>query len=127
MTRHESLTARGFELWRSAMRWQRIVNQELRPLKLTHTQFLVLDATDRAEREKGDAVMQREIAELAGLDESTTSSVATRLADRGLLDRGISGGDDSRPWRVIVGSMGRRMLERARPRVVAAAERFFGV
>lgn len=121
----EDYTQRGFELWRTSLRWQRTVNAVLRPFGLTHTEFLILDAASRAENEQDDAVMQRAIAEAAGLGEATTSRVVIRLAARQLLDRGISGGDDSRPWRVLVGGQGLLLLQGARPLVEAAARDFF--
>jgi MarR family transcriptional regulator, organic hydroperoxide resistance regulator len=114
----------GFALWRKAMRWQRGINATLRPLRLTHTQFLVLASLDRARREVGDAVTQRAIATEAGLDEATTSSVLQALERRGMVDRGPTHGD-ARAWRVIVASPGQRVLRQAAPLVDAASQRFF--
>lgn len=113
----------GFSLWREAMRWQRGINAALRPVGLTHTQFLVLSSLARAGRAAGDAVAQRTIADLAGLDESTTSGVLKTLEGRGLVDRSPTNGD-GRAWRVVVSPSGQKILRRSGPLVTAAARRF---
>jgi DNA-binding MarR family transcriptional regulator len=113
----------GFSLWREAMRWQRGINAALRPVGLTHTQFLVLSSLARAGRAAGDAVAQRTIADLAGLDESTTSGVLKTLEGRGLVDRSPTDGD-GRAWRVVVSASGQKILRRSGPLVTAAARRF---
>jgi DNA-binding MarR family transcriptional regulator len=117
------MAAKGFALWREAMRWQRNLDASLSPLKLTHTQYLVLLSAESATEETRDAVTQRAIAERAGLDEVTTSRVVRLLAERGLLDRG--GSLDRRAYRIIVTAKGRQVLRRATPDVEAASKRFF--
>ena len=102
------------------MRWQRAVDTALRPLELTHTQYLVLASAARAIAERGDAVAQLAIAESAELDRATVSALVRKLEDRGLLDRGIDG-EDGRRWRVTLTQRGRRMLEKATSRVEATA------
>jgi DNA-binding MarR family transcriptional regulator len=119
-TTPSAAVARGFALWRAAMRWQRAIDSVLRPLGLTHTQYLVLASTARAIREQGDAVAQFAIARSAGLDCATISTLARTLETRGLLDRGIDG-LDGRRWRVLVTQRGRNLLEKATPLVEAAA------
>ena len=118
-----SMAARGFALWRDAMRWQRNVDASLGPLRLTHTQYLVLFATDAVTEETRDAVTQRAIAEQAGLDEVTTSRVVRLLNERGFLERG--GSSDRRAYRVTITPKGRQTLRRATTDVEAAAKRFF--
>jgi DNA-binding MarR family transcriptional regulator len=118
----EAATA-GFTLWREAMRWQRGINAALRPVGLTHTQFLVLSSLAYAGRAAGDAVAQRTIADSAGLDESTTSGVLRTLEARGLVDRSPTD-EDARAWRVVVSASGQKILRRCGPLVTAAARRF---
>ena len=114
----------GFALWRAAMRWQRDVNASLRGLALTHTQYLVLGATADAQRDTGDAVSQRQVAEHAGLDEATASVLIRKLEQRDLLNRDCS--VESRgALRVIVTSRGRAALQKAAPLMAAACERFW--
>jgi DNA-binding MarR family transcriptional regulator len=102
------------------MRWQRAVDPALRPLGLTHTQYLVLFSAARAIREEGDAIAQSAIAEAAGLDSATTSNLMRKLASRGLLDRSTDG-IDGRRWRVLLTQRGRTMLDKAAPLVEATA------
>jgi DNA-binding MarR family transcriptional regulator len=118
-----SMVGRGFALWREAMRWQRNLDASLSPLRLTHTQYLVLFASDNVTEETRDAVTQRAIAENAGHDEVTTSRVVRVLCERGLLDRG--GSEDRRAYRVTLTAKGRQVLKRAATDVEAAAKRFF--
>jgi DNA-binding MarR family transcriptional regulator len=105
------------------MRWQRNLDASLVPVRLTHTQYLVLFAAESVTDETRDAVTQRAIAERAGLDEVTTSRIARLLTDRGLLDRG--GTLDRRAWRINVTQKGRQLLRRATADVEIAAKRFF--
>jgi MarR family transcriptional regulator, organic hydroperoxide resistance regulator len=122
MAKTASLSAvqSGFALWRAAMRWQRAIDAALRPLELTHTQYLVLAGAASAIREQGDAVAQRAIAESAELDRATISVLVRKLEDRGLLDRGPHA-TDGRRWRVILTQRGRRLLEKATALVERAA------
>jgi DNA-binding MarR family transcriptional regulator len=115
-----SATQRGFELWRAAMRWQRAIDAALRPIDLTHTQYLVLASTARVIREQRDAVAQIAIAQSAELDRVTVSHLVRKLEARGLLDRGVDG-TDARKWRVILTQRGERTLEKATAIVEATA------
>jgi len=112
--------ARGFVLWQAAMRWQRAIDAALRPLGLTHTQYLVLASAARAIGELGDAVAQLAIAESAGLDSATTSILIRKLESRGLLDRDVDS-IDGRRWRVTLTQRGRSMLDKATALVEATA------
>lgn len=118
-------TERGFAAWRSAMRWLRSVDAALRPLGLTHTRYLVLHAAEQLVSKYNDAVPQWEIAELAGVDEGTASSVARRLELDGLLDRGPDG-LDARFSRILVSTKGAQTVGRARVAIDAVSVRFFG-
>ena len=103
------------------MRWQRAVDQALRPLGLTHTKYLVLAATKAAIDETRDAVSQQAVAERAGLDRATTSDVMRSLDQHGLVAR-RSDGEDARQWRISVTSSGTSLLRTATP-LVADVER----
>jgi DNA-binding MarR family transcriptional regulator len=119
-----SMVGRGFALWRDAMRWQRNVDASLAPLRLTHSQYLVLSTAETVTTEARDAVTQRAIAEGAGLDEVTTSRLVRVLCEKGWLDRGPTAGDQ-RAYRVIITPKGRQVLRRAAADVEAASRRFF--
>jgi DNA-binding MarR family transcriptional regulator len=71
-------------------------------------------------RDQGDAVAQFAIAESAGLDRATTSTLIRKLELRGLLDRS-SDETDGRRWRVMLTQRGRSMLEKATALVEATA------
>ncbi len=102
------------------MRWQRAIDAALRPLGLTHTQYLLLASTARVIREQRDAVAQLAIAESAELDHATTSTLIRKLESRGLLDRNIDA-TDHRRWRIILTPRGRSLLEKATSVVEATA------
>ncbi len=123
-TKMRAATERGFDAWRAAMRWQRSVDQALRPLGLTHTRFLVLSAAAQACHEQKDAVAQVLIAERAGLDAATTSGIARRLERDGLIDRGPDG-VDARHWRGLRSRRGHDPPRRAPPPGGPPPARFF--
>ncbi len=102
------------------MRWQRGIDAVLRPLGLTHTQYLVLTSAARSVREHGEAVAQLAIAESAGLDSATTSTLIRKLESRGLLERDVDT-TDGRRWRVVLTQRGRSVLDKASSLVEAAA------
>jgi DNA-binding MarR family transcriptional regulator len=102
----------ALQRWADARAWQRAADQGLSRLALTHTQFLVLLGAAVATAERGDAVMQQDIADAAGLDKGTTSQVVRKLGEAGLLDKNINGVDD-RKWRVLVTRSGWATLQRA--------------
>jgi DNA-binding MarR family transcriptional regulator len=110
----------GFDLWRAAMRWQRAIDAALRPLELTHTQYLVLAAAARAIREQGDAVAQVAIAESAELDRASVSILVGKLETRGLFDRDMDA-TDGRRWRVLLTHRGLTVLAKATSLVEATA------
>ena len=87
---------------------------------LTHTRYLVLLTLGRLQRETDDASMQRDVAEAAGLDKATTSSLVGALEERGWISRGIDG-LDARRWRLIITPAGQRLLARATLLVEAAS------
>lgn len=102
------------------MRWQRTIDAALRPLGLTHTQYLVLASAASVVREHGDAVAQLAIAESAGLDNATISTLVRKLEGRGLLDRSADT-SDRRRWRVMLTPRGKNLLQKAASLVDEAA------
>jgi DNA-binding MarR family transcriptional regulator len=102
----------GYARWREAMRWQRTVDQALRPLDLTHSQFLALAAVSDAFDEEIDGATQASIARAAGLDRVTTAAVLRALESKGFLSRDIVHGD-RRSWSVGVTALGERTLASA--------------
>lgn len=101
----------------AAWRWRRSVEQALRPLHVTFTQWLCLSAAFELTEERGDAVSQLEIARRAELDPATTSQVIGTLSRRDLVNRGP---DMVWPaYRIIVTEQGERVVHAARASLAA--------
>ena len=100
----------GFLLWHATLRWQREVAAALRPLGLTHAQFMLLGCalyltTDDA------APSQREIADHAGTEAVMTSQVLRTLEERGWVIR-KDDDEDARVRRIVITAEGRRQAAR---------------
>lgn len=118
----------GFLLWRATLSWQRRLGGALRPLGLTHVQFVLLATvwwlSDQAES-PSRLPSQRQVADHASTDVMMTSQVLRVLATRGLLTRAADPAD-ARVNRLTVTSAGRRLAVRAVAIVEAADAEFFG-
>lgn len=117
----------GFLLWRTTLRWQRSITAALRPLELTHVQFVLLASVwwlaDHADASQPPS--QRQVADHAAVDVMMTSQVLRALEQRGLVAR-TSDASDARVKRLTVTAGGRRLAERAVTVVEAADAEFFG-
>lgn len=117
----------GFLLWRVTLSWQRAVVAALRPLELTHVQFVLLASTwwlathDNA----GGLPSQRQVADHAAADVMMSSQVLRALERRGLVTRGPDP-RDARVRRLDVTAAGAALAERAITVVEAADQEFFG-
>lgn len=114
----------GFLLWKVTNRWQRCIIAALRPLHLTHVQFVLLASLWWLSREGEPLPTQREVADHAGTDPMMTSQVVRALEQRGLVARGRDP-CDGRAWRVAIAPGGTRLAERAVEIVEAADREFF--
>src|ERR1700730_16686377 len=76
----------GFLLWHASLRWQREMAAALRPLGLTHVQFVLLASTWQL-ASRGGRPSQRQVADHAGTNVMMTSQVVRSLEARGLLER----------------------------------------
>jgi DNA-binding MarR family transcriptional regulator len=112
----------GFLLWRVTLRWQRVITDALRPLNLTHVQFVLL-ASAWWLSQHGQAPSQLAVAAHAGTDVKMTSEVMRKLEDRGLVIQHTNP-DDRRAKAITVTAEGRSLAERA-VRVVEAADAGF--
>ena len=115
----------GFLLWHAGLRWQRDMAEALRPLGLTHVQFVLLASTVWLENHLEGLPSQRELAEHAGTDAMMTSQVVRALEAQGLLERG-SDPHDARVRRIRSTSAGRGLAERAVGSVEQVDREFFG-
>ena len=113
----------GLQLWRATLSWQRCVTAALKPLGLTHVQFVLVASTWWLNRVAGERPSQRRIAEHANTDPMMTSQVVRALAARGLLQR-TANPDDSRARLVDVTEEGAELAVRA-IRLVEETDRSF--
>ena len=108
---HGRRVARALDQYFGAWRWRRAVERELRALKLTLTQWLVLDACAALNAKEDDPPSQRAVADRLELDAMTVSQVMKTLATQGLVDRApdVTG----RTYRVLVTKKGHKLLQAA--------------
>jgi DNA-binding MarR family transcriptional regulator len=76
----------GFLLWRVSTLWRRTIEAVLKPLGLTHPQFVLLATTGWLTR-TGEKASQAEIGRHAALDPNTTSQILRGLQAKGLIER----------------------------------------
>jgi DNA-binding MarR family transcriptional regulator len=117
----------GFLLWRTTLSWQRGITAALRPLELTHVQFVLLASTWWLARHDatGGLPSQRQVADHAAADVMMSSQVLRVLEQRGLLTRGADPAD-ARVKRLDVTAAGAALAERAIAVVETADAVFFG-
>jgi DNA-binding MarR family transcriptional regulator len=113
----------GFLLWRVTQRWQRTIVATLRPLDLTHAQFVLLMSTYYLGLD-GSSPSQREVADHAEADVMMTSQVLRTLERRGLVTRSPDP-SDARVKRLSVTPDGAKLARRAQTAVEQADRAFF--
>jgi DNA-binding MarR family transcriptional regulator len=106
----------GFLLWHATLRWQRGVARALRPLDLTHVQFVLLACTWWL-NEQGERPNQVALAAQAGTDIKMTSQVLRSLERKGLIEREIDAAD-TRARRLRVTRRGKGLA----PHAIAVVE-----
>ena len=114
----------GFLLWRVTLRWQRVIAAALRPLGLTHVQFVLLASVWWLASVAGEGPAQRRVAEHAGTDPMMTSQVLRTLEGRRLITRAPDP-EDSRARRLGITPAGAELAQRAIAVVEAADAGFF--
>jgi DNA-binding MarR family transcriptional regulator len=114
----------GFLLWRATLRWQRQISGALKPLGLTHVQFVLLASTWWLERRTQVTPTQRDLATYAAIDPMMTSQVIRALAARGLVERERDAAD-ARAFRITITDEGADLASRAVRIVEATDAEFF--
>src|SRR5262249_57359520 len=95
-TRHASADeSPGLVLWQVTNRWQAAQRAALKPLGLTHVQFVLLASL--AWLQEDGPITQKRLAEHAATDPMMTSQVLRALEARGLVERAPHPGD-GRAW-----------------------------
>lgn len=112
----------GFLLWRVSTLWRRAIEAVLKPLGLTHPQFVVLATTAWLTR-MGEKVNQVEIGKQAALDPNTTSQILRGLQAKGLVER--SHITNERSKHPMLTSVGAEILAKAMHAVESADADFF--
>jgi DNA-binding MarR family transcriptional regulator len=112
----------GLLLWQVTNRWQSAQRAVLRPLGLTHVQFVLLASLVWL-RSDGP-VTQRQLADHAATDPMMTSQVLRALERRNLLRR-TAHPDDKRARALTATAQGRRLANEAVVIVEACDKAFF--
>lgn len=112
----------GFLLWRVSTLWRKAIEAVLKPLGLTHPQFVVLATTGWLTR-MGKKASQVEIGRQAALDPNTTSQILRGLQAKGLIEQ--SHPIDERSKYPILTAAGVESLSKAMPAVENADAAFF--
>lgn len=117
--------AAGFLLWQTSLLWQRRMEQALTELDLTHTQFIVLSGTQYLSDIKKQTVTQALLSQEARMDAMMVSQLVRKLEQKRFLKREAHP-TDSRARTLVLSDYGLDTLAKARHKVLAAAEDFFG-
>ena len=115
----------GFLLWQVANIWQRRQRAALKPLDLTHVQFVLLMVLSWETRHDDGGLSQIELANKANTDPMMTSQVLRALAARDLVER-LASPHDTRANLIRVTPAGRALAALALPVVEAIDREFFG-
>ena len=113
----------GLLLWRTTMRWQRVMTAALAPLDLTHVQFVLLASAMWLGR-NGEPPNQVQLAAQAGTEVKMTSDVVARLEAKGLIAREADP-RDSRAKVIRITPTGAAAAQRAIVAVETADAAFF--
>jgi DNA-binding MarR family transcriptional regulator len=112
----------GFLLWRVSALWRRAIEAVLKPLGLTHPQFVILATTGWLTR-NGEKASQAEIGKQAALDPNTTSQILCSLQAKGLIERSHTA--NKRSKYPMLTPAGAKSLAKAIPAVERADAAFF--
>jgi DNA-binding MarR family transcriptional regulator len=109
----------GVQWWLAGLRWRRRVGRALAPLKLTLTEWLVLDALARLIRESRNAVSQIQVGRLLEMNKTTVCHVMQRLERTGFVDQAPEFGGNA--YRIYLTERGRNAAREGRLRVDTAS------
>lgn len=112
----------GFLLWHVSVSWRSRIENVLKPLGLTHPQFVIMAALGWL-TQNGARVNQAAVSKLSGLDPNTVSQIIKGLEKKELISREPS--FDARSKNPILTRKGEGVLKKALPAVEEADRRFF--
>lgn len=116
----------GLLLWQVTNRWQAAQRAALKPLGLTHVQFVLLASLAWLSGETVGAVTQQGLAAHAAADPMMTSQVLRVLESRGLVERRPHP-DDRRARALTVTRAGQQLADQAVAVVETCDRSWFGV
>jgi DNA-binding MarR family transcriptional regulator len=119
------LASPGYWLHQAALAWKAELDNALKGLGLTHTQFILLATIGWLERTTGAPPGQQEVADGAGTDRQMTSRVVRTLQERGLIAR-LSHESNARALRLTLTTDGRELAQAAITIAQQVDSRFFG-
>ena len=114
----------GFVMWRVMHRYQREVEQALRPMDLTHLQFVTLTLVAWMAQD-GDAATQSELARFGDIHPMQVSNVLKALEQKRMVRRTPSLGN-TLAKQVAMTPTGMKALREALPLVIGVQGRLFG-
>lgn len=115
----------GYLLWKVSTLWRRSIEAALKPLGLTHPQFVILAAIGwlNEQAKKGSGfIRQIEIARFSGLDPNTTSQILKSLHTKQLIQVKAQDGRSKSPTLTEKGAL---LLKKAMPVVEQKDHEFF--
>jgi DNA-binding MarR family transcriptional regulator len=112
----------GFLLWRLTLAWRAHAGAALRPLGLTHTEYVLLALLFWHSRD-GARPSQRELSDHGGLDQMLVSKTMRALADARLVAP-VADPADGRTARMTLTADGRATFRRAAEAVGEAHQQF---
>ena len=112
----------GLLLWQISTTWRAALEKVLKPLGLTHPQFVILATLGWLTR-KGDRVSQAAIGKMASLDPNTVSQIIRGLEQKKLIRREES--SDAQAKNPLFTKKGADILKKALPAVERQDDRFF--
>ena len=112
----------GFLLWHISTSWRSSLEKTLKPLGLTHPQFVVL-ATLGWLTKNGEHITQAALGKMAGLDPNTTSQIVRGLEVKKFIKRIQS--SDVRAKNPFLTTSGSQLLTKALPAIEKADAQFF--
>lgn len=113
----------GYLLWQVSMRWQLLMNQQLRTMGITLTQFSLLAGLYWL-GQQGEMVTQQRLADYANTDKMMTSKVLQTLETKGLVER-LDNPQDGRARKLQLTEMGDLLLRQSNTLVEQVDADFF--
>ena len=114
----------GFVMWRVMHRYQREVEQALRPVDLTHLQFVTLTLVAWMAQD-GEAATQSELAKFGDIHPMQVSNVLKAIEQKRMVRRTMSVGN-TLAKQVTMTPTGMTALRAALPLVIVVQGRLFG-